>query len=328
MIRFQSVSYRYPGQQEPALADFSWEVPEGAVTLVAGPSGCGKSTILRCPNGLIPNFYGGGFGGSVLTFGLDTRLHDTAALSRLAGFVAQEPETQTVTDRVEDEIAFGLENAGLARREIQARVDELLEALGIAHLREREIGTLSGGERQRVVIAAACAPRPRLLALDEPTSQIDPWSAPDVVDAFTRLNRDDGTTILLAEHRLARVLPAADRVLLLEAGGRLVADGPPIGVARARDEVWPSPKVAATTPTGPAAVELEAVTHRYGQHAALTDVSLAFGAGQVTALMGRNGSGKTTLLKHLNGLLRPDEGRVRLLGAEIARRPTHDLARQ
>ncbi|HET7036506.1 MAG TPA: ATP-binding cassette domain-containing protein [Thermomicrobiaceae bacterium] len=328
MIRFQAVSYRYPGQDEPALENFSWEVSEGTVALVAGPSGCGKSTILRCPNGLIPHFYGGRFGGCVLTFGHDTRCHGTAALSRLTGFVAQEPETQTVTDRVEDEIAFGPENAGLPRREILQRVDELLLALGIGHLRDRELSTLSGGERQRVVIAAACALRPRLLALDEPTSQIDPWSAPDVVDAFTRLNGDFGTTILLAEHRLARVLPVAERVLVLGCRGQVVADGSPIGVAGALDEPSSLPRPAATATVEQAALELEGVSYRYGQHPALSEVSLAFAAGQVTALMGRNGSGKTTLLKLLNGLLRPEQGRVRLFGADIARRATRDLARQ
>jgi energy-coupling factor transport system ATP-binding protein len=225
MISFESVSYRYPRQHGAALHRFTWQVEQGQFALIAGPSGSGKSTIIRCLNGLIPHFHGGAFGGRLMVFGIDTREAEPARLSRVAGLVSQYPEGQTVMDRVEDEIAFGPENHGLVRDAIRRRVEEALEMLGIAHLRSREIATLSGGERQRVVIASAMAMRPPVLALDEPLSQLDPWSAVDVVAALERLHVEQGTTIVLAEHRLERLLDGATRLLVIGPAEEILADG-------------------------------------------------------------------------------------------------------
>ena len=195
MIHLDRLTYRYPRRSTPALSAITEEVAPGAYTVVAGPSGAGKSTLLRTLNGLVPHFYGGAFGGRVLVQGIDTREAQPADLGRIVGFVAQDPERQTVMDRVEDEIAFGPENYGLPRQEIRLRVEEALDLLGIAPLRDREIASLSGGERQRVVIAAAMAMRPPVLALDEPTSQLDPWGAEAVLSVLDRLHADLGTTI-------------------------------------------------------------------------------------------------------------------------------------
>src|SRR5690606_35268370 len=175
--------------------------------------------------------HGGGLCGRVLVHGSDTRRVQPADLGRIVGFVGQDPERQTVMDRVEDEIAFGPENAGLPRHEIRLRVEEALDLLGIAPLRGREIASLSGGERQRVVIATAMAMRPPVLVLDEPTSQLDPWGAEATLSILDRLHSDLGTTIVIAEHRLERVLPAAEHVLLLGPGGITVASGAPRTVA-------------------------------------------------------------------------------------------------
>ena len=357
MIHLDRLTYRYPRRSTPALSTITEEMAPGSYTVVAGPSGAGKSTLLRALNGLVPHFYGGVFGGRVLVQGIDTRQVQPADLGRIVGFVGQDPERQTVMDRVEDEIAFGPENYGLPRHEIRLRVEEALDLLGIAPLRDREIASLSGGERQRVVIAAAMAMRPPVLALDEPTSQLDPWSAEAVLSVLDRLHADLGTTVVIAEHRLDRVLPSAERVLLLGSDGSIVASGPPRSVAAALQyppplvrlglalgwdplpltvrearrlaQSMPPPVTPLNDPSagGDVVLEVQGVTFRHGERTTLRDVSAVFREGTVTALMGRNGAGKTTLLKHLNGLLRPAAGRILLRGQDIAGTATPDLAR-
>ena len=227
MIRFDHLSFTYPGAVAPALNDISLELPEGELILVIGPSGSGKSTLLRCINGLVPHFSGGALAGNVRVHGLDPVTATPKVLSSQVGFVFQDPEAQFVMDRVEDEIAFALENAAMPPQEMRVRVEETLDLLDLEPLRGRTLKTLSGGERQRVAIAAALALRPRILVLDEPTSQLDPKSAEDVLNALVRLNSDLGLTILLAEHRLERVLPFVDRVIYLpEHGGPILSDEP------------------------------------------------------------------------------------------------------
>ena len=192
-----------------------------------GPSGSGKSTLLRCVNGLVPHFSGGDLRGRIAVQGLDPVAATPRVLSRHVGFVFQDPESQFVTDRVEDEIAFALENAAMPPQEMRLRVEETLDLLGLEPLRDRPLTTLSGGERQRVAIAAALALRPSILVLDEPTSQLDPKSAEDVLNALVRLNHELGITVLLAEHRLERVLPHVDRVIYLPDDGGPVLCGDP-----------------------------------------------------------------------------------------------------
>jgi energy-coupling factor transport system ATP-binding protein len=220
----ERLHYRFPKAASDALHDISWGVAEGSVTLVAGPSGAGKTTLLRCLNGLVPHFHGGRFGGDIAVLGVNTRTAGPRDLARSVGFVFQDPEAQLITDRVEDEIVFGMECLGDDRRTMRLRLEETLDLLGIHHLRRREIATLSGGERQRVAIAAALATRPAILVLDEPTSQLDPLAAHDVLAAIQRLNSDLGMTLVVSEHRLDRVLPFADRLVTIEAGS--FAEGP------------------------------------------------------------------------------------------------------
>jgi len=227
MITFQQVSYTYPAAKRPALRDVNLHLPEGAFTLVMGPSGAGKSTLLRCINGLVPHFSGGELEGNLAVDRLDPVQATPQVMSQHVGFVFQDPEAQFVVDRVEGEIAFALENAALPRQEMRVRVEEALDLLDLAPLRDRRLETLSGGERQRVAIAAALALRPHILVLDEPTSQLDPKSAEDVLHALVRLNADLGLTIVLAEHRLERVLPFVDYLVYLSETGSVVAAGPP-----------------------------------------------------------------------------------------------------
>ena len=227
MIRIEHLTYAYPEAARPALRDVSLEIESGAFVLVVGPSGSGKSTLLRCMNGLVPHFTGGRIEGRIRIDNLDPIAAGPAALSALVGFVFQDPEAQFVVDRVEDEIAYALENQAIPRDDMRVRVREALEMLGLAHLRDRPVDELSGGEKQRVAIAAALALRPRVLVLDEPTSQLDPIAAEDLLSALVRLNREHGLTIVLAEHRLERLIDRCDRIVYVPGGEAPVTIGAP-----------------------------------------------------------------------------------------------------
>lgn len=225
MIKFEHVSYTYGATQIPALHDVNLEITEGEFVLVAGASGSGKSTLLRCINGLVPHFHGGTWRGHVEVAGRDTRDYEPRTLSDIVGFVFQDPEAQMVVDIVEDELVFGMENLRLDQRVMRRRVEEVLDQLAIAHLRRRRLPTLSGGERQRVAIAAVLTMMPRILVLDEPTSQLDPHGAEEVLTALQKLNADLGLTIVLSEHRLERVVQYVDRIVFCNA---LSGDAPSV----------------------------------------------------------------------------------------------------
>jgi energy-coupling factor transport system ATP-binding protein len=215
MIEIEHLTYTYPGAAAPALRDVSLEVAAGEFVLVVGESGAGKSTLLRVLNGLVPHFYGGTIAGRVRVAGHDPVAEGPGALSRVVGMVFQDPEAQMVTDTVEDELAFALENAGLPPDRMRKRVAEVLDQLGLEGLRGRRVSSLSGGERQRVAIGAVLTLQPQVLVLDEPTSQLDPQGAEEVLDTLVKLNKDLGLTILLAEHRLERVVQHVDRIIYL-----------------------------------------------------------------------------------------------------------------
>lgn len=220
MIELSHVTYFYPDQATPALADFSVAIRPGEFVLVVGPSGSGKSTFLRCLNGLVPHFYGGRWSGRVRIADRDPVALAPRGMADRVGFVFQDPEAQFVVDTVEDELAFAMENFALAPATMRKRVEEVLDQMTIAHLRNRRISTLSGGEKQRVAIAAVLALQPEILVLDEPTSQLDPQAAEEVLIALRHLNEDLGLTVVLSEHRLERVVQYADRVLYLPALGQ------------------------------------------------------------------------------------------------------------
>ncbi|MFW6068024.1 MAG: ABC transporter ATP-binding protein [Chloroflexota bacterium] len=363
MIRIKNLTYTYPSQDLPALDDVLLDIEAGEFVLLTGASGAGKSTLLRTLSGLVPHFSGGRLAGSVLVDGQEPIVEGPQGVSQTVGFVFQNPEAQAVVDQVEAEIAFALENAAVPEAEMRVRVEEVLQLLELAPLRRRSLNTLSGGERQRVAIAAALAMRPKVLALDEPTSQLDPQSAADVLNALVRLNEELGLTIVLAEHRLERILRYAERVVVM-GKGCVVADGympevlqempqlPPLAALGRRLSWEPLPvtvkdglrfarrldmanvngktaKPAAVDGNGgpPMVLDAREVRFAYGRKRVLNGVDLQVRAGEAVVLMGRNGSGKTTLLRCLVGLLKAQSGEVLIAERSIEGRRVADICR-
>jgi len=217
-VRFEDVSVTYDGADRPTLHRVTLDIPEGELVLVVGETGSGKSTLLRCLNGLVPHFTGGTLSGRVTVAGRDTRTHPPRELADIVGLVGQDPLAGFVAEIVEDELAYGMECLGIAPDTMRRRVEETLDLLGLADLRNRPLTALSGGQRQRVAIGAALTSHPRILVLDEPTSALDPGAAEEVLAALQRLVHDLGITVVMAEHRLERVVQYADQVLVVSGG--------------------------------------------------------------------------------------------------------------
>lgn len=351
MIVFEHVTITYPGSDRPVLRDVNLHVAEGELALVVGRTGSGKSTLLRAVNGLVPHFTGGHLAGRVSVAGRDTRTHRPRDLADVVGMVGQDPRSGFVTDVVEDELAYGMESLGLPADVMRRRVEETLDLLGLVDLRARPLQTLSGGERQRVAIGAVLTAHPQVLVLDEPTSALDPPAAEEVLAALHRLVHDLGLTVLLAEHRLERVVQYADRIVHLpgdgqplEAGspGEIMATSPvappvvelgrlagwtpvPVTVRDARRRatslrerlaslvpVHPGGGNGAAAAGGEVVASVRGLAVRFGDVLALRGVDLALHAGEVVAIMGRNGAGKSTLLHALTGLQSPTSGIVRV----------------
>ncbi|GGL98964.1 ABC transporter ATP-binding protein [Micromonospora yangpuensis] len=226
MIEFDRVTVRYADSDQPTLRNVTLRIDEGELCLVVGRTGTGKSTLLRAVNGLVPHFTGGTLHGTVTVDGRDTRHHPPRDLADVVGVVGQDPLAGFVTDTVEEELAYGMEQLALPATVMRKRVEETLDLLGIAELRDRPLRTLSGGQQQRVAIGAVLTAHPRVLVLDEPTSALDPTAAEDVLAVVTRLVHDLGVTVVLAEHRLERVVQYADRLLHLPGDGRVVSGDP------------------------------------------------------------------------------------------------------
>jgi energy-coupling factor transport system ATP-binding protein len=352
-VRFERVTVAYEGADRPALRDVDLVIPEGELVLVVGETGCGKSTLLRCINGLVPHFTGGAMAGRVVVAGRDTRTHPPRELADVVGMVGQDPIAGFVAELVEDELAYGMECLGVPADTMRRRVEETLDLLGLADLRARPLATLSGGQRQRVAIGAALTSHPRILVLDEPTSALDPGAAEEVLAALQRLVHDLGMTVVLAEHRLERVVQYADQVLVVADGRVSVGEpaammagapvAPPVvelgrlagwvplplsvrdarraaGGLRARLRALPpppeGPSPVRALVSGPAAVSAQGVTMGYPGVPVLRRVDLAAGPGEVLALMGRNGAGKSTLLTALAGVRAPAAGTVRIGGQD------------
>ncbi|KQX64475.1 ABC transporter ATP-binding protein [Angustibacter sp. Root456] len=352
MITFDRVGVRFADREHPVLDDVTLEVAEGELALVVGETGSGKTTLLRCVNGLVPHFSGGTLAGRVVVDGRDTRTHRPRDLAEVVGFVGQDPTAAFVTDTVEEELAYGMESLGLPGDVMRKRVEETLDLLGLADVRARSLRTLSGGQAQRVAIGGVLAAHPRVLVLDEPTSALDPVAAEEVLAALTRLVHDLGLTVLMAEHRLERVVQYADRVVTVEHGtvrqddprramltspvtppvvdlGLLAGWDPlPLSVREARRHAGGlrerlagrPPAQLRPVPHGEARPLLQVerlVVHR-GHAPVLRSLDLTVAGGEIVAVMGRNGVGKSTLLAAAAGQLGVRAGRVRADGHDPA----------
>jgi energy-coupling factor transport system ATP-binding protein len=344
VIELRGVTVGYDGEP-PVLADVDLTVEEGELVVVSGRTGAGKSTLLGVVTGLVPRFSGGTLSGDVLLDGVSIVRDAPRERADRIGYVGQDPLAGFVTDTVEEELAYGMEQLGLPGPTMRRRVEETLDLLGIADLRQRDLRTLSGGQQQRVAIGSVLTMHPRLLVLDEPTSALDPTAAEDVLATLTRLVHDAGLSVLLAEHRLERVLPFADRIALVTGDGGVLLGAPadvlphspvvppivalgraagwsplPLTVRDARrlsrDLLLPPEPPAAPVLATPALLSATGVSVAHGRIVALREVYLALGAGSVTALMGRNGSGKSTLLWTLQGTGRRRAGDVWCLDGE------------
>ncbi|MEW1632741.1 ATP-binding cassette domain-containing protein [Streptomyces sp. NPDC093801] len=336
MITFDQVSVQYDDTEEPVIRDVDLTVEEGELCLVVGHTGVGKSTLLGAVNGLVPHFTGGTLYGRVLVDGRNTADHPPRELADVVGVVGQDPLDGFVTDTVEEELAYTMEQLAVPAATMRKRVEETLDLLGLADLRHRALHELSGGQQQRVAIGSVLTAHPRILVLDEPTSALDPTAAEEVLAAVTRLVHDLGVTVLLAEHRLERVVQYADRVIHLPGDGRVVSGPPaevfrttsiappivelgraagwdplPLSIRDARRAAAPVRTRLAGTVPGPARpltasdrstlLTARRVTVTYHGVPAVREVDLTLHGGEVTALMGRNGSGKSSLLWALQG---------------------------
>ena len=341
-VRLERVSFSYPETNTRALSEVSLSVPEGTFALVVGHTGSGKSTLLRVMNGLVPHFSGGTFYGEAFVGGRSTAENPPRRLADVVAFVPQDPAASFVVDRVEDELAYAMENLAVPPDVMRRRVEEAMDLLDLARLRDRNVRSISGGERQRVAIAAALTAGPRVLLLDEPTSQLDPQGAEDVLAALQRLVHDIGMTVIAAEHRLERVSGFADMAIGCVGDGAVVSGpvgevmervnvGPPVAhlgrllgwtpapltvrdarrAALASNISLPEPPRHASADGGARMLIASDVSAGYEGRPVLKHVDLELRAGEIVAVMGRNGAGKTTLLRTLAGLHDPSAGGVR-----------------
>lgn len=365
-IDFQKVSFQYEGSAAFALREINLTITAGEIVLITGPAGSGKTTLCSCVNGLIPHYHEGKLEGQVLVRGYNTAKSRIGGLASLVGMVFQDPESQLVTSSVADEVAFGPENLGVPRQEINERVSEALAATRLSGYEDREPHSLSGGEQQACVIASVYAMRPEIYIMDEPLANLDPVGRTQVLNVVIKVAKQRGKTLVIVEHALEEVLPLVDRVIVLEQG-QIVRDDSVMEVLKAGDlpQVFARPAIvrlaekfkldplpltsedfyrafsaqyrlgtARTDHAHPvemderqAVIEMHAVSFSYDQeNAALDQVDLAIHSGELVAILGRNGSGKTTLVRHIIGLLQPDQGRVTVLGKDVATTPTHTLA--
>jgi energy-coupling factor transport system ATP-binding protein len=357
MISFDRVSFTYPQASQPVLREITLEITDGELALVVGATGSGKTTFLRSINGLVPHFSGGHLQGSITINGRTTESYPPRELADLVGFVPQDPVTGFVTDLVEDELAYSMESLGVNPQTMRRRVEETLDLLGLADLRNRPLRTLSGGQQQRVAIGSVLTAHPQVLVLDEPTSALDPGAAEEVLAALHRLVHDLGVTVVMAEHRLERVVQYADSVLMMENGqvrngapssvmaespiappvihlGRLAGWNPlPVSIRDARRSAGPlrssladqRPRLRVVPETTPVIARVTDLDIGYRNKTVLRDINIEFNAGEIIALMGRNGAGKSTLLRTLIGLHTPNIGTVRVNDIDPARVSAKEL---
>ncbi len=363
-LETEQLSYSYRKEALVwVLSDIDLSVDPEAFLLICGPSGSGKSTLCRTFNGLIPHFYNGELRGDVRVAGKSVRNQSVGDLFRHVGMVFQNPETQLFNATVAQEIAFGLESLGLSRHEIVRRINDSAAQVSISELLPKNPHRLSGGEQQLVAIAAILALEPELIVLDEPYANLDPYHVNRVREILQRIHRN-GIGVVMCEHRLSYTAPDAQRMVVLEQG-RIVSDGPPMDVMTLDLESFGLESPLATrigrkmgvtpiplsldaaalqssdvpfhedlkphTPPSvadhaPPVLTVENLSFALDGTAILQDVSFTLRRGECLAVVGANGAGKTVLLKHLNGLHRPTQGCVKVMGEDTRETKVSRLA--
>ena len=333
MIRFSNVSLSYPNSTTTVIEDLTLEIAEGELVLVIGPTGSGKSSLLRLINGLVPHHTGGILAGDISVDGISTASVKPGGLAHLIGIVGQNPINGFVADTVEEELVFGMEALNLAADTMRKRVEEVLDLLSLTSLRNRAIATLSGGEQQRVAIATALVAHPKVLVLDEPTSALDPIAAEEVLSILHRLVHDLSLTVVIAEHKLERVIQFADRIVHINGAGTTVVGtpeeilmnspiAPPI-VELARTlgfkEIGTSVREMRRMTTEfrdshpieipshhsvsmQTFLSINELTVSYSGKNALNSISAMIYQNEIVAIMGRNGAGKSSLLRAIAGV--------------------------
>lgn len=345
MISFDQVSVVYPEASAPTISEVTFDIAAGEWVLLAGPTGSGKSTLLNSINGLVPRFTGGTLFGSVTVAGRETSQLPPRELSDVVGVVNQDPLLGFVTDNVEGELAFGMEQLGLSPATMRQRVEATIDLLGLAEIRDRKLSQLSGGQQQRVAIGSVFTSHPKVLVLDEPTSALDPTSAEEVLAALSRMVHDLGVTVVMAEHRLERVVQFADRVALMSAAGEVQIGAPadmmksspvappvvmlgrtmgweplPLSVRDARRDAGEliaklatlEPEINIPPRSVTSVLRARKVLVAYDELVAVNKVDLDLFGGEIVALMGRNGCGKSSLLWALQGSGAMKSGSVEL----------------
>jgi energy-coupling factor transporter ATP-binding protein EcfA2 len=336
LVVVESVSYSYPHlsllKKKQALSTISLEVMKGERVVITGPSGSGKSTLVQTFIGLIPHSGNGRMEGKVTVDGLDTTETSVPLLSKIVGFVFQDPEHQMVTNDVDSELAFGPEQSGVDSGMIEERISRVAGMLHISHLRGREIADLSWGEKQKVAIASVLVMQPKIIVLDEPLSGLDVDSAASLLENLKRIGNMWNIAVVIVEHRLDLLEGFMDRVVVMD-DGMIVYDGPVADYSA--EPMIPHPGGADDVLHACGACSPEAYSHPEGtsrvievidvsytyphrKKPVLKGVNAVFYPGEVVCICGPNGSGKSTFIKHLNGILQPDSGRVLVTGVDIA----------
>ena len=224
LIEFNAFHFRYKGIKEYALQDINLNIDNNRFILLAGETGSGKTSLIRCLNGLIPQFYAGFYKGSVEVAGKNTITTSIADLSTEVGIVFQNPENQLVSMNVEHELVFGLENIGMPKKAIMKQIDDVVELTGIEDLLDKAPFEMSGGEQQRVAIASVLALEPKILVLDEPTANLDPFYAKKIVDLLKKIQKEKEITIVISEHRMDLIISVVDEIILMKNGKVIMHD--------------------------------------------------------------------------------------------------------
>jgi len=339
MISLEDLSFQYEGATRQALRDINLRIEPGEFVVLTGPSGCGKSTLALALGGYLFRQFDGQVAGRVHVNGLDARRDPIHDVAEIVGLVQQNPEAQFCTLTVEDEIAFGLENRRMSRSRIERRMRWALDIVGASHLRQRTLSTLSGGEQQKIAIAAMMAAKPQVLIFDEPTSNLDPAATATIFDVIRHIREVAGITVIVIEHKIDYLLSFDPRLVVMDRGS-IMYDGrachllehkrrelSELGLRLPGNDLEGAPH-AASRDVGRVLAQVDQVRLGYGDRVVLEDVSLDIHAGQIVAVMGDNGSGKSTFLRSLLGLLKPQAGRILVLGRDTLATPVSTVARQ